>query len=70
MVLALIDAGFVWGGVRTTGFAELGDDPMHFQQAIHPEGARYREIVSSGVAQQDYERLRADGRLPAVGSES
>jgi len=64
IVEALVNAGFVWGGVRRSGFNELGDDPMHFQQSLHPTDARYQEILAtSPIAKRYSDALAQNGAL-------
>jgi hypothetical protein len=71
IVLALVQAGFVWGGVGKKGFEELGDDPMHFQQSLHPDDARYQAILAeSPTARAYWDALDQQHLLPPLPARS
>lgn len=71
IVKAMVKAGFVWGGVRREGFNELGDDPMHFQQSLHPDDARYQAIMAESETARAYrdalEQAKLLPPLPSIG---
>lgn len=54
VVLAMVESGFIWGGVKTAGFDELGDDPMHFQLRVDPRSAEGQAIINSSVEGRKY----------------
>jgi hypothetical protein len=73
VVLTMIRYGFVWGGVGRKGFEELGDDPMHFQQSLHPDDTRYQRILGDNATAKAYfDALQAADKLaplpPKAGS--
>jgi hypothetical protein len=67
VVLAMVEHGFVWGGVTRVNFAELGNDPMHFQFSLHKDDERYQEILrTSPVAASYLKALKDAGKLPPL----